>query len=505
MSHSLQVLSKGLGVPQLIDRKSRRHQHRVMQFGHLPLFLGIFFALASTAFAASEPCSEVYEKTCAGMNTPNRENDFFIQLYRDRRVRELQENAAKNPAVFSMSSLLTKFPRLRKLKTCDGKTISPKCGTNLNRFIAAAFAVSQAAKDNDLKETLANEFFSGDKALAEEIEPKHTARSRKEINDQVQLAKNLLIRTISKLPLRVGEADKIKAFLGSVELEEDLDSPCHSSIAYEFNTVTGLNPVNHKITICGKTADRSVPIETLFLVLSHEVGHSISVCSTGYNYNDENWPKTKAFGHLPDNYEYQKIDANASLSSVRACLRTEKSVRARPGIDLLNDPRSKVPDDKYTYSTLCGSGLGMTGKRDAIEEAIADWLSAEAFAEYVSSIPEEKARSAVNRGILGLAKIFCNISDKFVVDDRLNDPERDPHPINKRRIERVFMTQPKLKSLLSCNFDIGSDYCDGSQKVYPQPNFQVDRYIPTQFADSRSNAVTQKPTANSSSTAESAK
>lgn len=275
------------------------------------------------------------------------------------------------------------------------------------------------------------------------------------------------------------------------------------------------DPITHSINICKEIL--KYPEATLVSIIAHELSHSIDPCilqfslssvigsnpffkrDAVFNESDlKNAYTTIPFEWAESDFDIPKenfqtlsqgfgFDRNPFKQNIM-CLEGENSVRAIPRQDSLKN--SSVEDAAGMCSSSSGSG--------EIQESFADWMAYEILALHLRDLSVPRKNEALYEGVLNITVNECrtlesdieremkrlmqnspicgpDVEKFFVFLDKLRGQRLvGSHPNGQRRVDRLFLAQPYIRSLIDGNIlsrdagsgDLSLRYCrpEGSRE-----------------------------------------
>lgn len=267
------------------------------------------------------------------------------------------------------------------------------------------------------------------------------------------------------------------------------------------------DPVTHTLSFCREILN--YPTATLVAIMAHEMAHAIDPCMLQFAFSKiqsrnpffnlsrvfrseelEDAYTTIPWEWAAEDFDVKKEDfitlggpipfQHQSFKEQIQCLQSADSIKAS---------RRQGPLDPSTFEDwdgVCsGAGAGSVSGPNAgsggdsgnsgdgeIQEAFADWLGYELFARYLQSLPQDQQKLAILEGVLNITanecaslktplevemrKVILNsalcapkAASFFAQVDRLRQQQFfGDHPGGQRRIERLYLAHPLIRSLI---------------------------------------------------------
>jgi hypothetical protein len=247
---------------------------------------------------------------------------------------------------------------------------------------------------------------------------------------------------------------------------------------------------SHKVVLCPQVLN--LPEGTLFQILSHELGHSIDPCTLAFSYS-----KNKMLGYTQNTSEFffganEKYEISLPafssqslpIKNVLSCLEANKemdlevpsqsvliqNIKKEMALDPENpylEARIEQVSKNYSQFKYCSAISG----QEKIQEAFADWVSAEALNEKLSNqVNASQNKKVALEFQLFMAGIDCEnvkkASSKWASDLK-HDPKnkcldvkstlavnsevsKRTHPKSQDRVDQILLTKPENRKALGC-------------------------------------------------------
>lgn len=245
-----------------------------------------------------------------------------------------------------------------------------------------------------------------------------------------------------------------------------------------------------KVILCPQVLN--LPEGTLFQILSHELGHSIDPCTLAFSYS-----KNKMLGYTQNTSEFffganEKYEIslpafspqNLPIKNVISCLETNKdmdlevpsqsvmiqNIKKEIALDPENpylEARIEQVSKNYSQFKYCSAISG----QEKIQEAFADWVSAEALNEKLSNqVNASQNKKVALEFHLFMAGIDCENLKKASSEwasDFKNNPQnkcidikttlgvnsevlKRTHPKSQDRVNQILLTKPENRKAMGC-------------------------------------------------------
>ncbi len=275
------------------------------------------------------------------------------------------------------------------------------------------------------------------------------SKVEKEIFPTVQ---NLLRQRIRELPIDEPTKSELERKVAnikfgavqcgrtSVDYSSQLLQALYPNASYTESSGTN----SQTISICPAYLRYSTSEFDLASMIAHELAHSIDPCKLG---GDVNGGEFRAMSEADSD---KAIEDRYLRKDFISCLRSPTSIGARSERPL--DP----PRDS---EIMVANGFNRFCQADQINESVADWFAAETLAAYIphrnSKLKTSLSQAQVQSGMANVLRSFCS------ADFNHDRPKDDPHAPTVRRIDSIYLVQPKLRELMGCPKDLpGKRYCD---------------------------------------------
>lgn len=257
-------------------------------------------------------------------------------------------------------------------------------------------------------------------------DPKKRSRLEKVIFPEVQ---RLLVRKINSLPMDARQRAKMAAKVNSVTLNED--SLCQlEGYPHLFRTISVFESKSNSVRVCDGSLAENFSEFKLAHSIGHELSHSIDPCN---------------FIGRSASYDLAENEAKYPLKELVSCLRSEKSIAAKAFPAEPPVSSADHVDTKPVYDFCDG---------DQINEAFADWLSAEVLGEYIAKRFPKLTSKQWSEGISNVFRFNC--------DDPSSDD--DVHPTLEFRLNRLLLVQPSLRKKMGCEARTKFQHCEARAK-----------------------------------------
>ncbi len=226
----------------------------------------------------------------------------------------------------------------------------------------------------------------------------------------------------------------------SVDYSSQLMQALYPNASYTESSGTNAQ----SISICPAYLRYSTSEFDLASMIAHELAHSIDPCKLG---GDVNGGEFRAMSES----ETDKVLENRYLrKDFISCLRSPTSINAKSDRPPAPPPGSDV---------MVANGLNRFCQDDQINESVADWFAAETLANYIpyrnSKTGKSLSQAQIQSGMANVLRSFCS------ADFNHDSPKDDPHAPTTRRIDSIYLAQPKLREMMGCPRDLpGKRYCD---------------------------------------------
>lgn len=173
------------------------------------------------------------------------------------------------------------------------------------------------------------------------------------------------------------------------------------------------------------------------------------------------------------------MDKEYPIQGLVLCLRSDKSIKA---INFSNSyPQPAPPNFNYnggassTYTSqqkpfnYCERQTdlqsGASKETDQIGESVSDWFAAEIIVDYIKQNHPNITQEQWQNGLTNVYKLLCKSGNH-------NYSEAHVHPPTEKRINAIFLANPKVREKLGCS-EVPSKYayCDAQKPEELMKNY----------------------------------
>jgi len=295
--------------------------------------------------------------------------------------------------------------------------------------------------------------------------------------------KFLLMERVTRLP--IPEATK-KILISKIDAIEMDKGPCLSrdqdKIAEKFLINASYNPFKNTLQICDGLMEHSNSEFDLVAIITHELAHSIDPCII------QLYPEGMAYRYKGSTQF--EMDREYPIQGLILCLRSDKSLKAvnfsnssssknmgaPPPSPYVNTPgySNSIQQKSFNYCELqTNSRTGAKKQTDQIGEAVPDWFAAEIIVDYIKQNHPNLTEKQWQNGLTNTYKSLCSKEDH-------KNSEKDVHSPTEKRINAIFLANPKVRERLGCS-EIQSKYvyCDAQKPEELMKNYEVTAPLPS--------------------------
>ncbi len=262
--------------------------------------------------------------------------------------------------------------------------------------------------------------------------------------------KNALITKINSWPLDTKQKQLMISKIKSIRFEGSKCSSFGSNIKSLLKPNAYYNASANTFSYCAGMISESSSDFTLAMIVAHELAHSIDPCNLSNSLN-------KIMGNSEVEGSVDVLDQQSPYANVISCLRDKASIGAKnfaePPVqesqsNTYGDP--SPPSKETTRVSFCDL--------DQIGESFSDWVGAEILPEYIRA----QHKLTKNQYINGYANAFRPLCKSFTDVDMVTE-----HPRSQERIDKIIISNPKVRKDMGCPPEGKFVYCSFSYKATP--------------------------------------